>query len=256
MSPSLMAPAAAATANAATANVTTGAYSNGSAQLYQTIATTGGTMTNYSTWGATGSNCSLTYDTLRDVVEQYERAWWPPVAMRGFRNAGILDALFEVMPDGRVKFRPGVGRELKLPDGAVLRLKADGNYVIDAADAKVVYRANWNREFNPYVNASDLLTRFLGYVAGLGIRKEDVKTLPLALFVNWLVLEAASKDQDEPPPEVVPVPKHRLLTARVKPRCLVCQRFIPRASAQAGFSYCDPDHAARHFARLTAGRAA
>jgi hypothetical protein len=147
-------------------------------------------------------------------------------------------------------------REIKMKDGSVIKIDLDGNFVVTDAEAKVIYKAHRNRHFNPYVNAGDLVGRFIDYVRQevRGVRRHDIPEIPLQLFVNWLILEAASKDGDPAPADVRPIPESRLLRGRVRPRCRLpsCQRFIARAVAAQGFNYCDPVHAERHLKLLKA----
>jgi len=145
------------------------------------------------------------------------------------------------------------GKSLLLPDGTVVEVDDMGNLRIDDANAKVIYQACRMREFNPFVNASDLLASFIKYVGGLGLVREEIGKLPVALFVNWLVIEAARADGDAVPDGVTPPERHPLLLQRARPRCLYrrCRRFVGRAIAASGFSFCHPAHAAAHFGELT-----
>lgn len=138
--------------------------------------------------------------------------------------------------------QPGETREL--PDGSKIIIDDQGNYRIEDKDAQVTYQANRMREFSPYLNASDMLTRFMDYVRGLGVKQHEVLQLPLELFVNWLIIEAAERDQDPVPEGVVRPEEHKLLAAVTKPKCLRCGKFIPKTHRQYNFPFCDPPHAA------------
>jgi hypothetical protein len=87
----------------------------------------------------------------------------------------------------------------QLPGGAVLEINAN-SYHIDDSNHKTVYKAHTNRDFNEYVNTSDILEKFMGYIAGLQLTREQFMELPLRLFILWLIIEA-SKQDGEPPPE-------------------------------------------------------
>lgn len=141
-------------------------------------------------------------------------------------------------------------REIEMKDGSMIHIDKDGNFRVEDAQAKVTYKANRIREFNSCINAGDLLAEFIDYVRREvpGVKRRDIPELPLQLFANWLILEAAERDGEDAPPDIVPVPKDRLLVARVRPRCKLptCRRFIPKASVGVGFLYCNPDHAAEH----------
>jgi len=137
-----------------------------------------------------------------------------------------------------------------LPDGAKLIVDGKGNYKIEDEDAQVVYKANRIREFSPHLNASDMLAQFMEYVATLGVKQNEVLGLPIELFINWLIIEAAKRDDDDIPESVIPLQKHRRIQEVIKPRCGLCQRFIPRLHYQRNFPFCNPVHAQKHIAQL------
>jgi hypothetical protein len=141
------------------------------------------------------------------------------------------------------------GRAYQLPDHSRLVIDDHGNYKIEDQDAKVTYQANRIREFSPHLNASDMLAKFVEYVGSLGVRQTEVLSLPIELFINWLIIEAAERDHDPVPPEVVPVPQHRELKMLVKPKCLKCGRFIPALHRRHRFPFCDPQHAGVYLQR-------
>lgn len=131
------------------------------------------------------------------------------------------------------------GASFVLPDGSRLHIDADGNYHIDDSKAVVVYKANRIREFSPYLNASDMLAKFIEYVGSLGkVCKEEALGLPIKLFISWLIIKAAERDGDAIPADIVPVSRDLLM-----PRCLCCGRFIRRSHARLQFPFCSPEHA-------------
>ena len=99
----------------------------------------------------------------------------------------------------------------ELPDGSKLEIDQLGNYQVKDTDAKVVYKACRVREFNPYINASDLLERFIEAAGAFGVTQENILKVPVEAFVNWLVREAAVKDGDSL--EGLPAPGAGLLGA-------------------------------------------
>jgi hypothetical protein len=103
------------------------------------------------------------------------------------------------------------GEDLLLPDGTVIKVDDLGNYKIEDKEAKVVYEAARMREFNPFVNASDLLASFIRDVGALGITKEELGKLPIPLLINWLVVKAAEQDNDPIPEGVTPIEQHPVL---------------------------------------------
>lgn len=92
----------------------------------------------------------------------------------------------------------GAGARVNLPDGAVIDIDDKGSYKINDKNAKVVYQANRVREFNPFINASDLLERFIADVGKIdGIDQSNVLRVPVEGFINWLIRQAAQKDGDK-----------------------------------------------------------
>lgn len=143
---------------------------------------------------------------------------------------------------------PASENEFTLPDGAKLLVDDKGNYRIEDKDAKVTYKANRMREFSPHLNASDMVAAFVKYVGGLGVRQDEVLQLPIELFINWLVIEAAERDQDRIPDGVQRLEQRDDVKLIVRPRCLKCKRFIPRLHARHKFPFCDPVHAGKFLA--------
>ena len=186
--------------------------------------------------------CDTTTGQWEVIDEEEDRPPPPPRTL-------VLDL---VVPGGRdVNLMSGY--TYRLPDGSELHVDAQGNFRLEDAAAEVIYKANRIREFNPFLNASDLLARFIEYVGSVGVRQGEVFSLPIGLFINWLIIEAALKDGDAPPHDVKPVPK--LLAARPRPQCLLpsCRRFVRRAIVSAGFGYCGSQCAAQHGQLVLAG---
>jgi hypothetical protein len=78
--------------------------------------------------------------------------------------------------------------------------------------------------FNKYVNASDLLEEFIGFLGDEKVRQSEVMGLPIELFIKWLVIRACEEDGEEPNTILeLPAPKSQ-------PRCLGCQRFMRRGT--------------------------
>lgn len=214
------------------------------------------------TYGGTGAaSIPITWSTGGAWGAGSSTATWPsgggPITWTVYDQAGNIAADYTVRDtlevfDGQLVIPEGRALVIAMRDGSKIVVDGAGNYRVEDAAAKVTYKANRNLEFNPYLNASDLLARFIRSLGADAVRRSDVPTLPLALFINWLVLEAAQQDEMLPPDDVVPPIRHRLLVSRIHPRCMACQRFVRRAIAAQGFVYCNPDHAARHYARMAA----
>lgn len=143
--------------------------------------------------------------------------------------------------------------ELNLPDGGKFTLEKDGSYKLEDDAARVTYAAARHREFNRYLNASDLIEEFIGEIGGLGIKKGEILKVPMSAFIAFLVVKAAEADGEEPPAvEIDMIESARdsvlLLPAPIKkPKCCCCGRFIARSFGDAGLAYCSDDHAAAHF---------
>jgi len=144
---------------------------------------------------------------------------------------------------------PAGQRTIELPDGAKLVLDDKGNYHIDDSDAQVIYQANRVRDFSPHLNASDMVADFVRYVGDLGVRKSDVLGLPLHLFISWLVIQAAERDGDAIPADVLPVDQDPVLVAARRPRCLRCGRFVKQLHHQCRFPFCSPEHGAEYLSQ-------
>lgn len=83
------------------------------------------------------------------------------------------------------------------PDGSLLTIDKRGGLQVDDSEAKVVYKANRVREFNPFINASDQLEKFIGAVGKIkGVDQSNLLKLPVEAFINWLIRQAAEKDGD------------------------------------------------------------
>jgi hypothetical protein len=106
-----------------------------------------------------------------------------------------IAAQYEAMP-GNAFDLPKDAADYRMPDGSKISVDASGNYQIDDKSAKVIYKANRIREFNPYVSASDLLEKFIEEAGRMGVEQTRMLKLPVEAFINWLVREAAKRDGD------------------------------------------------------------
>ena len=151
-----------------------------------------------------------------------------------------------VMIAGNIKITPGTALSIELPDGAVLQVLANGSYSILDEQAKVIYKANRVREFNRYLNGSDLLEEFIKFVSKVGpISKAEFFDLPIELFIQWLVIRAAEadgEDHDYAPviaaiPLALPNPNKPHTT-----RCKCCGRFIHNRE----LTFCSAEHMTKY----------
>lgn len=157
--------------------------------------------------------------------------------------------------NGRVKLDSEC--EIELPNGTIIDMKADGSYQIIDQDAKIKYKGNPLREFNRYINASDLLEEFVDFVASVGgINKDGFLNLPIELFIRWLIIRAAEADGDDAPedekalkahPALLPAPAVMAISYR---NCKCCGRFVTRKKADHGMLFCSAEHFERFEAKI------
>lgn len=124
---------------------------------------------------------------------------------------------------GDIKIEDGNEAEISLPDGTIIKVEKDGSFRILDKDAKVIYRANRVRDFNPFVNVSDKLEGFIAYCKEQGVRQSEFMDLPIKLFIGWIVLQAALVDKEPEPVEIKLLPD---LKREAVPHCLWCGKFI------------------------------
>lgn len=189
------------------------------------------------TW--TPSTATVTFGPYFNWAKSGCTAYSPAIGRHSGHAADDFDS-------GRIKKIRAGEQTIELPDGAILHVDADGNYHIDDDSAKVIYKANRVREFSPHVSASDMVAKFVTYVGGIGVRQKDVLNLPIHLFISWLIIEAAERDGDDIPADIIPVAADPALVAVRKPRCQFCKKFIRRLHHDNRFPFCSPDHATRH----------
>ncbi len=144
---------------------------------------------------------------------------------------------------------------LDLPDGSVFHYDR-GKYRIEDAAAKITYSANRSRDFNRFVNASDLVAEFIEFAAktaGGPDEPADILKLPLDLFIAFLIVRASEQDSEVPPDVAVAkldrdIPIALLPPPRpcmVRGRCSYCGRFVKDRVRDAGILACSPEHAQR-----------
>lgn len=144
---------------------------------------------------------------------------------------------------------------LDLPDGSVFHFDR-GKYRIEDANAKITYAANRSRDFNRFVNASDLVAEFIEFAAktaGGPDEPADILKLPLDLFIAFLIVRASEQDSEVPPDAAmakldrdIPIallPPPRPATPRG--RCSCCGRFVKDRVRDTGILACSPAHAQR-----------
>lgn len=140
-----------------------------------------------------------------------------------------------VMPDGRAG-------KVTLPDGTRIEVDSDGSYIIDDKDAKVVYRANRVREFNRFINASDILAKFIEFCGNeASVTRDEMLELPVKLFIQYLILEAAKADGEPEPTDLTLVTDlHKAVN------CLGCDQPLPPERRARKLHYCGAGCLERH----------
>ncbi len=122
----------------------------------------------------------------------------PPSSPWPFMGEGenpAWDRSFKLLP----------GHRYLLDDGSSIEVDATGNYTVHDAEAKVTYRATRMREFNRYVNGSDLIGEFIESLGKLGASQNQAAIAPIEMFIRWLIFKAAEHDQEAPPEDVPPL---------------------------------------------------
>lgn len=168
-----------------------------------------------------------------------------PYGNRNPHTLAILEAA-AFADDGSFDFPTTFAGTINLPDGGKLIGDGAGTILIEDKDAKVRYRAA-EREFNRYLNSSDLMEEFIAFAAAAGANKRDILGLPLNLFITFLIIRAAESDGEEPPDDVIlQLPKPKI------DRCGFCGRFLRPTLAAQGLIHCNTLHFDRHMQRLAA----
>jgi len=132
--------------------------------------------------------------------------------------------------------------KLKMKDGSIIHVDKKGNFRIDDKNAKVIYKGNNIREFNRYINASDIIEEFIRFLGQeFHVKQEQILQVPLELFINFLILRASEEDGDNCDNEI------KALTIGAKKnryynRCKWCGKFIPKKLIEAGIQFCNPEH--------------
>lgn len=136
--------------------------------------------------------------------------------------------------------------KVELPDGTMLHVDK-GKLLIDDDDAQIVYAANRFREFNRYLNASDLLVDFVRFAGSLDVRQSEVLDLPIDLFINWLIVQAAEADGESPPDDIV-IDQHPSLNHKALPRpkhstrCVHCGKYVVSSKQKDLLPACNKFH--------------
>jgi len=154
----------------------------------------------------------------------------------------------EVIERHNIRFPSGVAfkkinsleGEVEFPDGSILKINKDGSFKIDDKDSKVIYKANNIREFNRYINASDLLEEFIRFLGEeFNIRQNQIMDVPINVFIEWLIVQAAIKDGDEYENDKMLLESGVQKKCNWYRRCKCCGRYIQKKMYEAGLSFCN-----------------
>jgi hypothetical protein len=141
------------------------------------------------------------------------------------------------------KIALGQSMNIELSDGTIIKIEKDGSFRINDKNAKTTYKANRVKEFNQYINASDLLEDFIKEAGLSGVTQGQVLRIPIGVFIHWLIFKAAEKDGDPVPDNIPRINNHPMLPApKNKPRCRWCGRFISTVKQVAGIHFCNGRH--------------
>jgi hypothetical protein len=135
---------------------------------------------------------------------------------------------------------------ISMPDGSKIDIDR-GNFRVLDKDAKITYRGSRVREFNRYINASDLLAEFVEFLGAERLTEREALKIPIELFVAWMIVRAAEQDGED----AAEGDRLRLASgAQIarSPRCRCCGRFIARRRARNGVLFCSGDHQERWLA--------
>lgn len=130
------------------------------------------------------------------------------------------------------------GCRYTLPDKSELQIDDAGNWKV-VKDGGIQYRASNVRNFNKFLNASDLLEAFIQDCGALGVRQGEFLKIPIEAFINWLIFKAAEADGEPSPVPMLPAAKP------VIDRCLYCKRFLPLRLIAASVNFCNGLHLTR-----------
>lgn len=197
---------------------------------------------------------SVTYSTTSDVLTWNDCTTFKAVTVLQEDDDIAIDhrrkRLYKLWEKYNCFYVLNKDAKYELPDGTELIIDKDGNYTFKK-NRKVIYRANPFRDFNPYVNASDLLEEFIKFCGEEDVSQQEFLKLPLELFIAWMVTRAAEKDGDEPDPMEKAILHNGMakLAPPSKPKCFHCGRFISMDKFRMGMNFCNGDHMDRHLVR-------
>jgi hypothetical protein len=198
-----------------------------------------------------GTNTSINvfYNTSATATTQYGGITYSPYTTTTSPYASTFDSNYFSLKDYIIPL--GEAAKITLPNGAVLTVEKDGSYeVVDSG--KIIYKGCKIREFNRFINASDLLEEFIIYMGKrFDVKQGEILQIPIELFITWLIMKACEEDKDDLPPDILKIEDHNYIK-RIKtiPRCFYCGRFIFKKYNNSGINFCNPKCAERMMAKI------
>lgn len=125
---------------------------------------------------------------------------------------------------------------IQTEDGTIININSIGNVEVIDSNARIIYKANNIREFNKYLNCSDLLEEFIRFSGELGVKQKEVLKIPIELFINWIILRAAEEDGED----TTDIPKLEY-QKRSYYRCMQCGKFMKKSIYEIA-KFCNPEH--------------
>lgn len=158
-------------------------------------------------------------------------------------NSGTGGYLGSVASIGSGKLKLS-GGTYELEDGTKLIVDDKGNFKIEDKNAKITYKSNNVREFNKFINSSDLLADFIADMGKMGADADQVLDIPIQYFIRWLIFKSAEQDGEQSD-ETIPIIAND--TVKVlehnSNRCKCCGKYIPKMNLEHGLLFCNGKHA-------------
>ena len=157
------------------------------------------TTANFSRGSLTSTTNSSSFITSTNITDG-----WISHGGKALTYGDILNMVYDdevMMTDavrraGKIKVLPGKRLCIELPKTKEC-INIDENGKVE--DGRMIHKVSKIREFNRYINASDLVEEFIRFIGKLGAKQSEVLSTPLELFINFLVLKAAEEDNDPLP---------------------------------------------------------
>lgn len=184
---------------------------------------------------------SLTYSSTVPISYMYNTSATTSATQWDYIDATQMNSI--LVPDllGKITIQEGRELTIELPNGAKLSVHADGSYDVND-DGKVIYKGCKVKEFNRFINASDLIEDFIRFMGSqFNVRQGEILDIPIDLFVTWLIMKACQQDGDEVPFDVPKIENHSFIKGTpTLDRCKWCGRFISKKRIINGIMFCNP----------------